>query len=256
MIRRALTLLLLVVAVAACSSPKPQFKAQPDRASDINMELAIDYYRKGKLAEAKEKIDRAVDQNPRNAKALALAGLLYDRLGEGKKADGYFERAMSVDNKDPEILNNYATYLCQKQRYERGEKLALQAASDPLYRTPDTAYVNAGNCARGRGDPKAAEDSYRKALALRPRSTEALYQMTDLEFRNKNYLQARAFLERFVETRQTNAASLWLGWRIERALSNATAMKTYSQRLKSEYPQSAETKDLVEAEKSVEKNSG
>lgn len=254
MITRALTLLVLAVAVAACSSPQ-QFKAQPERASDINMELAIDYYRKGKLAEAKEKIDRAVDQNPRNAKALALAGLLYDRLGEDKKADGYFERAMSVDNKDPEILNNYATYLCQKKRYERGEKLALQAAADPLYRTPETAYVNAGNCARGRGDPKVAEDSYRKALARRPRNSEALYQMTDLEFHNKRYLQARAFLERFVETRQTNASSLWLGWRIERALGNAGAMKTYSQRLKVEYPQSAETRELVEAEKSVEKNS-
>jgi type IV pilus assembly protein PilF len=255
-IRRALTLLVLVVAVAGCAGPKPQFKAQPEKASEINMELAIDYYRKGKLAEAKEKIDRAIEQNPRNAKALALAGLLYDRLNEAKKADAYFERAMAVDNKDPEILNNYATYLCQNKRFERGEKLALQAAADPLYRTPDSAYVNAGNCARGRGDLQAAEDSYRKALARKPRSTEALYQMTDLEFRNKHYLQARAFLERFVETRQTNASSLWLGWRIERALGNPGAMKTYSQRLKSEYPQSAETKELVEAEKSVEKNSG
>jgi type IV pilus assembly protein PilF len=252
-IRRALVSLALAGAVVACTSNKPQFDKQPDRASDINLELASDYFRKGNLSQAKEKIDRAIDQNPKNAKAQALAGLLYDRLGEEKKADGYFERALSLDGKDPEILNNYATFLCQKKRYERGEKLALQAAADQLYKTPEMAYTNAGNCARGGGDLKGAEENYRLALKLRPRYGEALYQMADLEFRMQEYLKARAFLERYVETRQTNASSLWLGLRIERALGNTAAVKTYSQRLKSEYPQSAETAELIESEK---KNSG
>ena len=250
---RRVVLLALVCAVAACANNKPQFSKAPDRASDINLELASDYFRKGNLSQAKEKIDRAIEQNPKNAKAQALAGLLYDRLGEEKKADGYFERAVSIDGKDPEILNNYATFLCQKKRYERGEKLALQAATDPLYKTPEMAFTNAGNCARGSGDLKGAEENYRRALALRPRNSEALYQMADLEFRMNEFLKARAFLERFVETRRTNASSLWLGLRIEHALGNTAAVKTYSQRLKSEYPQAGETALLIEFEK---KNSG
>jgi len=251
--RRAFVLMALVCAIAACANHEPQFSKAPDRASDINLELASDYFRKGNLSQAKEKIDRAIEQNPRNAKAQALAGLLYDRLGEEKKADGYFERAVSLDGKDPEILNNYATFLCQRKRYERGEKLALQAAGDPLYKTPEMAFTNAGNCARGSGDLKGAEENYRRALALRPRNSEALFQMADLEFRMNEYLKARAFLERYVETRRTNASSLWLGLRIERALGNAAAVKTYSQRLKSEYPQATETAQLIELEK---KNSG
>jgi len=249
-IRPALVLFVLACSVAGCAGNKQQLsKPQPERASDINLELAIDYYRKGSLAQAKEKIDRAIDQNPRNAKAQALAGLLYDRLGEEKKADSYFERALSIDGKDPEILNNYATFLCQKKRFERGEKLALQAAADPLYKAPEMSFTNAGNCARGSGDMEGAEENYRRALAVQPRYGEALYQMADLKFRMKNYLQARAFLERYVETRRTNASSLWLGFRIERALGNTAGVKTYSQRLKSEYPQSAETKELLESEK-------
>jgi type IV pilus assembly protein PilF len=250
LIQRALLLLVLACAAGGCTSTKDQLsKPQPDRASDINLEIATDYYRKGNLAMAKEKVDKAIEQNPKNAAAYTLGGLVYDRLGEEKKADGYFERAVSIDNKNPEILNNYATFLCQKKRYDRGEKLALQAAADPLYKTPEMAFTNAGNCARGDGDAKGAEENYRRALALRPRYGEALFQMADLSFGSKNYLQARAFLERYVETRRTNAASLWLGWRVERALGNEVAVRTYAQRLKSEYPRASETAQLIESEK-------
>jgi type IV pilus assembly protein PilF len=250
-IQRALILLVLACSLIACANNKsqPMSKPQPERASDINLELASDYYRKGKLSEAKEKLDRAIEQNPKNAQAQALAGLLYDRLGEEKKADSFFERALSLTPKDPQILNNYATFLCQKKHFERGEKLALQAAGDPLYKTPEMAFTNAGNCARGSGDLPGAEENYRRALVLRPRYGEALYQMADLEFRMKNYLLARAFLERYVETRQTNASSLWLGWRIEKNLGNDAAVKTYSERLKSEYPRSPETSELLASEK-------
>jgi len=134
-------------------------------------------------------------------------------------------------------------------RLERGEKLALQAAANPLYKTPEFAYANAGNCARAAGDMKAAEANYRGALRVRPRYAEALFQMADLEFSNQNYLQARAFLQRYVESGRSSAATLYLGWRIERGLGNHEAVQTYSQRLKSEYPRSAETKELLESEK-------
>jgi type IV pilus assembly protein PilF len=108
--------------------PKPQL----DRASDLNLELGYDYFRKGKLAEAKEKIDRAVDQNPRSAKAQSAAGLLYERLGEFKKAEAHFEKAVSLEPKNPDIQNTFAAFLCARNRYAAGEKHALQAATTPL----------------------------------------------------------------------------------------------------------------------------
>ncbi len=241
----ALTALLL----AACSGSSSRVQAQPERAAEINLELAIDYLRKGNLVSAKEKVERALDQNPRNARAHSIAAMLYDRLGEEKAADSHYERAVSLDAKNPEIRNSYAVYLCQKGRYPRGEKYALEAAQDQLYKTREVGYFNAGNCARGAGDLERAEAHYRQALQVRPRFPEALLQLADMQFERKEYISARAFLTRYSEIGRTSPTSLWLGFRIERGLGNESEAQHYARRLKSEYPNAAQTKALLQAER-------
>ena len=44
------------------------------------------------FAQAKDKIERSLSQNPRNANAHAAAGLLYSRLNDIDKADSHFDR--------------------------------------------------------------------------------------------------------------------------------------------------------------------
>ncbi len=249
-IPRTIVMAFLVAGTAACSTTTSGLsKPQPERASDINLELGIDYYRKGNLAAAKDKIDRAIEQNPRNARAQAAAGLLYDRLNEPRKSESHFERAVALDPKNPEILNNYAVILCTRGKHAKGAKYFVEAASNPLYKTPEVAYLNAGNCARNAGDLKTAEEHYRQALTIRPRFAEALYQMADLEFHNKSYLSARGFIERFLEVSKSSPSSLWLAVRIEQGLGNKTAASNYGQRLKLEHPQSPEAKQFIESER-------
>ena len=249
--RRALVLLCASFAMTACVTehtdrmPKPQL----DRASDLNLELGYDYFRKGKLNEAKEKIDKAVEQNPRSANAQAAAGLLYDRLNEPRKAENHFEKAVSLDPKNPDIQNTYAAFLCARNRFSAGEKYALQAATNPLYRTPEFALLNAGNCAVGAGELARAEEHYRRSLKIKARFGEALFKMADLEYRQTNYLSARAFLERYLELGRPDAGTLWLALRIEKGLGNNAAAQSYAQRLKSEYPSAVETKELIESER-------
>lgn len=254
MIRSALIAISLATALvwitAACTTTTQQFsKPQPDRASDINLELGFDYYRKGNLSMAKEKIDRAIEQNPRNAKAQAAAGLLYDRLNDPKKSDSHFEKAVSLDPANPDILNNYAVILCKRGKYQKGQTYFVQAANNQLYKTPEVAYLNAGSCARSAGDLKSAEAHYRKALAEKPKFTQALYEMADLELKQNNFLSARAFLERYMEAGRTNPSTLWLALRIEKGLGNNAAARSYAQRLKTEYPSAAETRELLESER-------
>lgn len=239
----------LLAALAGCVGSDQFAKPQPERASDINLELGIDFLRKGKLSEAKEKIDRALGQNPRNANAHATAGLLYSRLGDIDKADSHFDRAVSLDGENPEILNSYAAFLCSNARYDRGEKIALRAATNALYKTPEVAYLNAGNCARNGGKLKAAEENYRRALNARPRFDAALFQMADLEYAQTEYLSARAFLERYLAVARTTASTLWLAVRIERSLGNVAAAGDYARRLKNDYPSSPEVKALLESER-------
>lgn len=241
----------LVLLLGGCTTTDSQqmSKPQPERAAEINIEIGIDHLRKGNLQQAKDKIERALEQNPRFARGHLIAGMLYSRLGDEHKADSHFQRAISLEPNNPEIKNNYAAFLCQKNRFERGEKMALEAAGDPLYKTPEVAYLNAGNCARSSGDLPRAEENYRRALNGKPRFAEALFAMADLEFHQTEYLSARAFLERYLEVGRTSAATLWLGVRIERGLGNKTQAQHYAQRLKSEYPSAVQTKELLESER-------
>jgi type IV pilus assembly protein PilF len=242
-------LVVLVIFLGGCASSQQFGKPDAEKASDINLELGVEHLRKGNLQQAKEKIDRALEQNPRSGRAHLVAGMLYNRLGEERQAESHYERAISLSPKDPEFKNNYAVYLCQQKKFERGQKLALEAAADPLYKTREVAFLNAGNCALGSGDMKVAEEDYRKALTVQPRFGEALFQMAELEYRQTEYMSARAFLERYLEVGRTSPATLWLGVRIERGLGNQAQAQHYAQRLKTEYPSAAQTKELLESER-------
>jgi len=242
-------LVILAIFFGGCTNSNNVTTPKPERAAEINLELGIEHLRKGNLQQAKDKIDRALEQNPRYGRAHLVAGMLYNRLGDQSKAESHFERAVSLEPKNPEFKNNYAVYLCQQKKYERGQKIALEAAADPLYKTPEVAFLNAGNCALQAGNMKDAEVSLRKALDVKPRFSEALFQMADLEYRQTEYMSARAFLERYLEVGRTSPDTLWLGVRIERGLGNNAQAQHYAQRLKSEYPSAAQTKELLESER-------
>jgi type IV pilus assembly protein PilF len=206
--------------------------------------------KQGNLAAAREKIDRALEQNPRTADVQMIAGFVYDRLGEDRKAQSHFDQAVKLGGKDnPDVLNNAAVFNCRKGDKKRGEELFLEAAGSPLYRTPEVAYQNAGLCARSNGRPKEAEGYFRQALAIKPKMPEPLLQLADIQQAAGNGLQARAFLQRYQDVAAASPASLWLGYRIEHDLGDRAAADEYARRLRTEFPTSEEAGKLLDSER-------
>jgi type IV pilus assembly protein PilF len=241
--------ILVALAVSGCVTGDPPL-GEKDNASAAayNLQLGIDYFQQGNLSLAKEKLDRSMQQNPKNAQIYVASGMLYDRLGEGNKADQYFSKAANIEPKDGDIANSYAVFLCRRGDYKKGEALALKAASNPLYKTPEAAYFNAGNCAVDDRRSADAEKYFRRALAVSPNFAPALLQLAQLEFKAGNYLPARGFLERFQQTAKPTSASLWLLVQVEYALGNTSVSADYALRLKRDFPTASETKFLLEFE--------
>lgn len=240
----------LAVLLAASALADGAIDSQMDRrkAAEANAQLAIAYMRQGDLTTARDKVEKALEQDPHTTTTQLTAGFLYDRLGEDRKAQSHFEEALKLSRDDPNVANSYGVFLCLKGDKKRGEALLLQAAASPLNRAPEVAYANAGRCARADGRPQDAEKYFRKALTYKADQPDVLFQMAELEHELGNDMQARAFLERYSSNATISAASLWLAYRIEIGLGDSRQAAIYADRIRTDFPTSAEMNALHQAE--------
>ncbi len=241
-------LLLAAIAVPAAFADDPNSRESKTKAAETNTQLALAYMRENNLQAAREKIEKALQQNPGTADTQMAAGFIFERLGETKRASNHYEQAARLAKNNPDVLHNVAVHLCRSGDYKRGEKYLLEAATSPLYRTPAVAYTNAGRCAAEDARPQDAEKYFRQALAINPKQADALLQMAELTQKAGNGLQARAFLERHASVAPASAQTLWLGRTIELGLGDTEQAARYSRRLKDEFPNSTEAGLLADAE--------
>lgn len=232
--------------VTTTETPSP-IQESPTDAANFNVQLGANYLRQGNLELAKEKIDKALEQDDTLPLAHTYAGLLYDRLNDAEQASYHYRRALRLAPDDPVTLNLYGAFLCRRGEPDRAEEYFLAATGDPLYRTPEVPLTNAGVCLMQQRQLARAESYFRRALENNARYPDALWQMARLSLQREVPLQARAFFQRYAAVASLNAEALWLGVRIERALDDTTSVARYAERLLSEYPDSVEARLLLES---------
>jgi type IV pilus assembly protein PilF len=248
-VRSALVLGLAVIAVAVtgCASHRRAEKHKDD-ASDYNTQLGIAYMRQGDIPLAKEKLDRALKENPDNPKVHSARAMLFDRMSLTAEADSEYQTALHLAPNDPDVSNNYAVYLCQIGRPDDGVRRFEAVARNALYRTPWVAYTNAGVCLRrAKRDPDAAKN-FKQALQLRPNFSEAAYQLADLQFGSGNVADARAVIDTYLGAFEETPDLLLLGVRIAHAQNDRVGVLLYSRKLRLDFPSSAQAKALADLE--------
>ena len=237
----------IVVCLAGCASQKRAEKKKED-ASTYNTQLGIAYLRQGDIPLAKEKLDRALKENPENPQVHSARAMLYDRMHDTKQADSEYQTALRLAPNDPDVSNNYAVYLCQTGRTDDGVRRFEVVARNALYRTPWVAYTNAGVCLRGAKRNADAAKNFKQALSLRPNFSEAAYQLADLYFTDGNLTDARAAVDAYLGAFEETPDLLLLGVRIARAQNDRVATVLYSRKLRLDFPSSAQAKALADLE--------
>ena len=217
------------------------------KVADLQTRLGIGYLREGKLELAWQRLHKALENDPNYSTANNAMGLIHERLGQPEKAEAFYQKAISENPGDSAAQNNYGRFLCMQGRYEEGEKRLLRALKNTLYESPELAYANAGICAEAAGQPEKAETYFRRALELRPRIPVALISMAELSFDRGRYLSSRAYLQRYLEVGEHTPQSLWLGIRIERELGDKNTVSSYAILLKTQFPDSRETQQLIDS---------
>lgn len=242
--KRSILVLAAALLLSACSG----MPTRDPRSAQVNAELGLRYMLQGQNEVALEKLNRALEQDPKSAIAHHYLAELYRRLGESKDADRHFRRAIALDENNSSVYNNYGVFLCNQKRYEEAEKQFLTVLQNPVYTGRAQTLENLGVCLRAAGNTTKAAEYFRKALQADAKSPIALLGMAELNHGAGNSLSARAYLQRYNEVGPHTPESLWLGVRVERALGNKGAAGSYGLLLKNRFPDSEEAGRYLRSE--------
>lgn len=238
-----LAVAVLPVVLAGCVN---QQKLQQRRDAAIyNTELGIAYMRRGDLALAQTKLDRALKENPDDPDVHSARALLFARLEDPKDADNEFREALRLAPKNPDFQNNYAVYLCSAGRIDEGVQTFLRAAHNPEYLTPQLAYDNAGVCLRSAHHDVEAAQMFVDALTITPNFAQALWQLADLNFSEGKLAAARQELDSYLAVNQETPDLLLLAVKVTRAQRDLLDSELYARRLQLDFPNSAEARQLA-----------
>ena len=245
-VKMRLAIAVLTLVGAAAAGAQTNSKNRNEDMASINVQLGVAYLKQGNLAIAQEKLERAEKQNPRDPNVHTALAVLYERLNRPREVESHYRTATRLAPRDPNASNNYAVWLCKNGRTDDGVKRFIEAARNPLYSTPETAYTNAGVCLRAAKKLDQAAELFALALQTRPNLAEAAFQMSELQFERGKYTESRANLDRFLGAFKPTPDLLLLGVRVARATGDRLGEERYARTLRVEFPQSEQVRALAE----------
>ena len=213
-----------------------------DDAAEYNYELGVRYLQNENFDLARDRLQRALELDPRMGKAHMTLGMAYEALGNPRLATRSYETSIRVEPRNFELQNGYALFLCKQGQFEEATRHFNKAANHPENYTAEATLTNAGLCMQQKPDLASAEAFYRAALERRSDYGEALLQLCLLKFQQQDFLGSRAFLQRFMSGNQTTAGVLYLAAEIEGKLGNERGRTDYINQLLRDFPESPEAR--------------
>lgn len=232
------SLLLAACAGSGGSRPAKRGATANANAAQLNLKLGQGYMEQGEYEVALEKLNRALELDPGLAEAHTVIAVLYEQIKRPEKAEEHYRRSLALRPESGMMLNNFGGFLCRLQRFDEADAQFAKALDDPFYRTPEVALANAGSCALRSGDRDKAERYFRLVLERDPGNSGVLLDMASLMYAKRDFMRARAFIQRFESAAQPAPEALLLASRIEREAGDARRAQEYIDTLRREFPDS------------------
>lgn len=163
-------------------------------AKGANRELAIAYYRTGKLVEAERTFAQAIVENPQDIESVQMRGLTLYRLGQPAAAIPYLERVRQwTPNANADA--NYVLGLCYMNARRYDDARGAFAAQYALEPTSAAAFLLTAQIFLGANLPELAAQFAQKALDLAPRLPLAHFLLGEVFLFRSDVEHARAQFE-------------------------------------------------------------
>jgi type IV pilus assembly protein PilF len=259
-LKAVLAVVLASLVLGGCASKGAANKGSPrelktasdqtaqDKRAAIRMQLAVGYYQEGKYEVALDEIKQAIAANPDLADAYGMRALIYTAMNENALADENYQRALRLAPNNPDLANNYGSFLCTV-----GDKPAQamiyfeQALKNRSYATPVSALVNAGNCSLKTKQFAVAERYFTEALRYDPDLAQSNAGLSRAYYERHDYQRAGVYINRLTSTSKLeslSAETLWLAIRVARRLGDRTLEASLTGQLQRRFPGSPENMAL------------
>jgi type IV pilus assembly protein PilF len=203
----------------------------------VRLELAGAYFGRGQFEVALDQVKLAIQADASNSEAYNLRGLIYASLGDDRLAEESFRRALQINARDADAMQNFGWYLCQRKRYAEAQAQFEQAIAVPQYRDTGRTLLTLGVCQMQAGQLEQAERSLLRAYEFDPSNAGTAVNLAELLYRRKDYERARFYVRRVnTNAELANAQSLWLAARIEHRLGQLNARQEYGAQLRRRFP--------------------
>lgn len=248
MMNKILLSFIFVLFLVGCTTDGDIQEERLKRAAQINAQLGVEYMRQERYEVAKQKLERALQEDPDNGDIYHYMAELYRRLDEFDLAQSNYEKALAIKTDDSALLNNYGVFLCDRQHYDKGIKTFEKVLDNPVYQRKDLVYENMGVCYLRQGNLLYAEKYLNMAYANNPRLPVTAINLAQLNYDKQLFDQANFHFQRFLSMSKHTPQSLWLGYLLETHNGNKNQAASYAVLLKGKYPNSEEAKLLQKLE--------
>ena len=209
-------------------------------AAELNTQLAVGYIQRKQYKPARDKLEKAIEQDPDYLPAYKTLAYLYALLGQTEKAEEKYKEALDLKPDDADLSNSYGAFLCSLGKYDDAQERFEVAYSDPFYESLYLAESNAGSCYVKQGEYKKAEALLRKSLREQPKLPGSLISMAEVGLKTERYLMARAYIQRYHAVKPASAESLWIQAQAEKSLGAKDHYLKYARQLVNDFPDSDE----------------
>jgi len=245
---RLVTVFGFALLLVACAGNEPSPQLPTAEASEIvqrQLDLGIGYMRNGDYQRAKEKLNRALEIEPKNASVHATLGLLFQLEGENKLAETYFSSAVRFDPDSARVRNLYGAFLFAEKRYFEAIEQLQKASENRFYPNRPSVFENLGVAYSRVNDSASAEAAFTRAVQLNPEQSRALLELAALRYDQRNYVESREYYRRHVAIAPKSPRALLLCTKLARIFREPDEEASCAEVLEGIYPSSPEYREYL-----------
>ncbi len=176
-------IVLFGISLVSCASKNPELIKQASMRYDIGTALL----NKGDYPGSIQQLSEAKRLNPDDPFTYNALGLAYYAEGMKVEAEEAYKKALSLNKNFSDAYNNLGVLYLSEAQWDKAITAFHEALSNPLYMSPQIAWVNLGWAFYQKGKLDESLKAYKSALTILP-DMPAAHNNMGLVYLRKNML--------------------------------------------------------------------